>query len=222
MKLVITDLIGQGFVALRGIELHQRVYASAGQFTSNPIITPTGIVTFNTSQRLFNQLTNIIHQLSYDGANFQVIQPGQVITLVSSPFWYRAQLATIADAFSSAASPLADNSGNPNPSVNFVLGNITTNNLTSGVLQRSIVFTTVSGPIVFNETPIPGTLAVYFGSVLQAPTAYTFINDVLTLTSLPQSNVTVRYQSSTFGTAGLATLQNYFTPYLFEATFEAV
>jgi hypothetical protein len=58
--------------------------------------------------------------------------------------------------------------------------------------------------------------------VLQPSTAYTFTNDVLTLASLPQSNVTLRYQSSTLGTAGLISLQGYFAPYLFQASFEAV
>lgn len=219
LKIVINDLIGQGFIALRGIETHQRVYAASGQFTSNPINTPTGSVTFASKQRIFNQLTLITHQLSYDGVHFQVIQPGQEIALTSSPFWYRAQLDRIADAFSSAASPIAENNNGPDTSPNYVLGTITTTNLNTGVLQRNIVFTTVTGSIAFNEVPVPGTLAVYFGSTLQAPSAYTFINNVLTLNSLPQSNVTVRYQTSTFGTAGLATLQNYFTPYLFEATF---
>jgi len=78
----------------------------------------------------------------------------------------------------------------------------------------------VTGPIVLNETPIPNTLAVYYGSTLQPSTAYVFTNNTLTLAVLPQSNVTVRYQTSTFGTAGLASLQNNFTPYLFQASFE--
>lgn len=222
MKLVITDLIGDKLIALRGIEVHQRVFASSGQFTTNPITKPSGTVLFSTSERLSNQLTAIIHQLSYDGVHFHVIHPGDRITLTSSPFWYRAQLNRIADSFTSAASPLATGSGDPSISPNYVVANITTTNINGGVLQRNIVFNSVTGPIALNETPIPGTLAVYFGSVLQAPTAYTFTNNVLLLASLPQSNVTVRYQTSTFGTAGLASLQNYFTPYLFKATFGKV
>lgn len=220
IKLVITDLIGQGFIALRGIEAHQRIYASSGQFTSNPITTPSGIVVFSTLQRVAAQLTSITHQLSYDGVHFQVIQPADVITLTSSPFWYRVQLNRIVDAFSSAASPLAEGNGDPSVSPNYVIGAITSTNLNGGVLQRNLAFTTVTGPIALNETPIPGTVAVYYGSVLQAPAAYTFTNNVLLLNTLPQSNVTVRYQTSTFGTAGLTSLQNYFSPYLFQATFE--
>lgn len=222
MKLVIADLIGQGFIALRSLETHQRVYASAGQYTTNPINAPTGIVTFNTLQRVYSQLTTITHQLSYDGANFSVIQPGDEITLTSSPFWYRAQLTRIADGFTSAASPLAQGNGDPNVSPNYTLGAITSTNLGSGILQRNIVFTNINGPAVLNETPIPGTLAVYFGSILQSPTVYTFTDNTFTLNSLPQNNVTVRYQTSTFGTAGLATLQNYFSPYLFSVSFEEV
>jgi hypothetical protein len=220
MKIVIADLIGQGFVALRGIETHQRVFASSGQFTSKPIYTPTGLVNFATVQRIYNQLTQITHQLSYDGVHFSVIQPGQSISLVSSPFWYRAQLDVVTAAFSSAASPLAQGNGDPGISPNYTLGNITSTNLNGGVLQRNIVFTSVTGPIVLNETPIPNTLAVYYGSTLQPASAYVFTNNTLTLASLPQSNVTVRYQTSTFGTAGLASLQNNFTPYLFQASFE--
>jgi hypothetical protein len=222
MKLVITDLTGQGFIALRGIEVHQRLYASAGQFTSNAITTPSGTVIFNTLQRTATQLTVITHQLSYDGVHFFVIQPEQQIVLTSSPFWYRAQLDRVVDAFTSAASPLSSDTGDPNVSANYVVGGINTTNLNGGVLQRNITFTTVSGAITLNESPIPGTLAVYYGSILQVPTAYVFSNNVLTLGSLPQSNVTVRYQSSTFGTAGLISLQNYFSPYLFECTFGRV
>jgi hypothetical protein len=222
LKLVIADLIGQGFIALRGIETHQILYAEAGQFTTNPITTPTGIVTFNTSQRIYNQLTSILHQLSYDGVNFQVIQPGQVITLTSSPFWYRAQFSRIAAGFSGLASPLFTGNIGTNPSVNYVLGNITSTNLNGGILQRNIIFTTVTGAIALNETPIPGTLSVYYGAVLQTSSAYTFTDDVLTLTSLPQSNVTLRYQTSTLGTAGLVSLENYFAPYLFSSSFERV
>lgn len=222
IKLVITDLIGDPIIALRGLETHQRVYANSGQFTSNPIATPTGIVAFSTSQRTFPQLTTITHQLSYDGVHFQVITPGTNITLTSSPFWYRAQLDKVVDSFNTAASPLAQGSGDPSVSANYVIGNITSTNLNGGVLQRNLVFTTVTGPIALNEVPIPGTLAVYYGSVLQSPTAYIFTNNTLTLSALPQSNVTVRYQTSTFGTAGLSVLQNYFTPYLFQSMFEKV
>lgn len=222
IKLVIADLTGQGFISLRGLDIHRRLYNSAGQFTSKPITTPTGTVIFNTLQRIATQLTTITHQLSYDGVHFFVIQPGEQISLVSSPFWYRAQLDRIVDSFNSAASPLTPDTGDPSISVNYVVSTINTTNLNGGVLQRNISFTTVSGAITFNESPIPGTLAVYYGSVLQTPTAYSFSNNVLTLGSLPQSNVTVRYQSSTFGTAGLISLQNYFSPYLFESTFGRV
>jgi hypothetical protein len=220
LKIVFTDLIGQGFIALRGIETHQRVFATSGQFTTNPINAPTGVVNFATLQRIYNQLTSITHQLSYDGVHFSVIQPGDSIVLASSPFWYRAQLIVITDAFTSAASPLAQGTGDPDISSNYTLGNITSTNLNSGILQRNITFTSVVGPIVLNDTPIPNTLAVYYGSLLQPPSAYTFVSNTLTLISLPQSNVTVRYQTSTFGTAGLASLQNNFTPYLFQVSFE--
>lgn len=220
MKIVIADLIDQGQIALRGITAHQRTYSNTGLLTSNPISSPSNAVTFNTLQRTYNQLTSITHQLSYDGAHFQVIIPGSILTLTSSPFWYRAQLQTIVAGFTTAASPLATGSGDPNYSANYVIQNITSSALSSSVLQRNIVFTSVSGPIVLNETPVPNTLAVYYGSVLQPATAYVFTNNTLTLNSLPQSNVTVRYQTSTLGTAGLAALQNYFSPYLFEVSFK--
>ena len=222
MKLVIQDEIGQGFIALRSIELHQRTYATAGQLTSSPITTPAGNVLFSPVQRIYNQLTNIVHQLSYDGANFQVITPGQIIALASSPFWYRALLSTNVNAFSSVASPLILPQGDPNLSTNYTLGTITTVALNAGVSQRNIAFTNVTGPIGLNETPIPGTLEVYYGSVLQTPSVYTFSNNTITLDTLPQSNVTVRYQVSALGTAGLGSLQQYFSPYLISASFEAV
>ncbi|MGC1582159.1 MAG: hypothetical protein WA766_11780 [Candidatus Acidiferrales bacterium] len=222
MKLVIQDEIGQGFIALRGIELHQRIYASAGQLTSNPITTPSGNVLFNPTQRIYNQLTSIVHQLSYDGANFQVITPGQIIALTNSPFWYRAQLNTNASAFTSAASPLVQPPGDPNLSANYTIASITTVALNAGVSQRNLAFTSVTGAITLNETPIAGTLSVYYGSVLQTPSVYTFTNNVLTLDTLPQSSVTVRYQVSALGSTGLGALQQYFSPYLISASFEAV
>src|SRR5271156_5936931 len=165
LKLVITDLIGQGAISLRGIETHLLTFASSGQFTSNPINTPTGVVNFQTEQRLYTGLTTIVHQLSYDGVNFQVITPGQTIILQSSPFWYRAQLSRDTSAFTSAASPLTVPNGDPSISPNYVLGTVTSTNLSSGVLQRNITFTGVTGAIQFNETPVPGTLSVYAGSV---------------------------------------------------------
>ena len=222
MKIVIQDEIGQGFIALRGIELHQRKYATAGQLTSNPISTPAGNVLFNPTQRIYSQLTNIVHQLSYDGANFQVITPGQIISLASAPFWYRALLSTNVSAFSSVASPLIAPQGDPNLSTNYTLGTITTVALNAGVSQRNIALTSVTGPIALNETPIPGTLQVYYGSVLTSPTLYTFTNNTITLDTLPQSSVTVRYQVSALGTAGLGALQQYFSPYLISVSFEMV
>lgn len=221
IKVIIQDLIGQGFIALRGIEVHQRVYANSGQFTTNPITTPAGIVNFQTQQRLFNQLTSITHQLSYDGVHFQVINPGDTINLTGSPFWYRVSLDKIVDSFSNAASPVSQPNGTPEANANYVLGPITTTNI-GPALQRNIVFTSVNGPIQLNEVPIPGTLAIYYGSALQPATNYVFTNNILVLNALPQSNVTVRYQSSTFGTAGLQGLQNYFSPYLFQASFVKV
>jgi hypothetical protein len=219
LKIVFQDLIGQGFIALRGISTHQRQYNSSALFTTNPISVPTGTVLFNSSQRIYDQLTSITHQLSYDGAHFQVIQPNTEIALASIPFWYRAQLNTLPSGFNTAASPLFAANGDPSLSGNYVLGNITTTDLGAGVLLRNIVFTTVTGPIILNDVPIPGTLAIYYGSVLQTTSAYTFSNNTITLNS-SQSNVTVRYQTSALGPAGLGALQQYFSPYLFEVTFE--
>lgn len=222
LKIVFTDLIGLGFIALRGLFTRQRLYAASGLFTSNPINKPVGSVIFMPTQRIYPQLTAITHQLSYDGVHFQVIQPQQEIALVSSPFWYRAQLETIADGFNSSASPLLANNGDPNLSPNYVIGTITTTTLSSGVSQRSLVFPSVFGPIAFNDTPIPGTLAVYYGSILQSSAVYTFTNNILGLLTLPQTNVTVRYQTAALGSSGTGNLQNYFSPYLLEAVFQQV
>lgn len=223
LKLVFVDVIGQGFINLRGLQLNQRSYSPSGLFSTSPISSPSGDVQFNTVQRIYPQLTTIIHQISYDGVHYTVIQPGDVISLVSSPFWYKAELDRLEDNFSGITSPINQGTADPTLSTNYTISNITSVNLNGGVTQRTIAFSSInSGSVVFNETPIPGTLAVYFGSVLQNTSAYTFANNTLTLTTMPQSNVTVKYQTSFLGTTGLGNLKPYFSPYLLEATFTKV
>lgn len=220
LRMVLRNTSGANTIALRGLEFHQRVYASSGSFQTMPIYFPSsGSVKFDTKQKVYPQLTSVINQISYDGVHFTVIQPGDIIKLDSSPFWYQARLDRLEAAFSGVASPLNTGTGDPEASPDYTVTNIATINLNADVLQRSIALSDVSGPVVLSETPVPGTLIIYFGSVLQSTSAYSFINNAITFTTLPQSNVTIRYQLSSLGSTNIAALKKYFSPYLLEATF---
>lgn len=220
MKIVFTDLIGLGVINLRGISTHQRTYTTSGSLQTNAISTPSGVVKFTTNQLIYPQLTTIVHQLSYDGVHYQIIQPGDLISLSSSPFWYKADLSTLTANFTGRSSPLSLSNGDPRLSGNYIISNITTTSISTSTLQRTLSFSNVSGPIVLNETPTPGTLAIYYGSVLQSISVYTFSNNTIVLGTVPQSNVTLSYQTSSLGISGLANLKNYFSPFLYSVSFE--
>ena len=220
VNLTLEDATGQDYIALRGLTFDQRQYSSTGQIQSNKISSPTGNVLFSTIQNPANSLVTLTHMISYDGVNFQAIQPEAQIALAGSPFWYRGVFAQNSSDITTLSGPLAV-AQDPQVNSNYTVTQTSTINLGNNIMQRTIAFGSVSGPVTFQDMPLPGTFSVWQGSIELASTAYAFYNNVLTFPS-SVVNVTVVYQASSSGNAGLQALLNYYSPYLYQFQFEAV
>jgi hypothetical protein len=195
--------------------------------TSIPITSPTGTVVFTTNQEAFYPYVSITHQISYDGTQFSAINPGDTISLISSPFYYRATLSTNVSQFTNPQGALIQSPLDPVASPYYSLSTSTTTPLGSGLLQRTLQFSSVNGPIVLRDTPLANTLIIQQGAVIQSIVsgAYTYSSTTNTIAfaagSLPLSGITVSYQTSSLGNAAIQDLQTYYTPLLYEYLFEA-
>jgi hypothetical protein len=217
LRLVLQDITGQNLIALRGINVSQRLYDTQATVQSNSISQPSGEVYFNVSQNVATPLVNITHLISYDDVHFQAITPGSKITLTSSPFWYQAALSRMTN-ISELTGPLLTTT-DPGLNPNYNLVSSTTINLGANIVQRSLVFSSINGPLTFIDDPLSGTFAVYQGANLMSSSSYTFNDNVLLFPNVMQ-NITVTYQASTTGTAGLQSRLQYFSPYLYQVSFE--
>jgi hypothetical protein len=213
LRITIRDIVAGKQIQVRNLILSQRKYGATGQVTSRQISTPLGIVRFAAEGRTAAKLTSITHQISKDRQTYQVIQPGDLLNL-TGPFWYRAVLSRLESNFSQGSSPLA----NPGPSDTYTLGSFTSTDLGGGVVSRKAAFNTVSGSVDLGEQPLAGSVSISVGSTPLAPSAYTLAGSVLTFTT-SYSNLALNYMTSAYGLAGLASRQNYFTPYLDNVAF---
>lgn len=220
LRMIIVDRVGAGLIAIRDMSATSRSYSSTGQLTSVAIKAPFGKVVFNAVQNIFSPYVSITHQISYDGVQFTAINPGDVITLISSPFYYRAILERSAAMFSSAQGPLVTPL-DVVASSNYVLTSTTSVPLGNNIIERTLVFSSVSGPIQLREIPMPNTLQVQSGAVILsiANSDYAFTNQIITFPSSITS-VTVTYQTTSLGTAALSDRENYYTSLLYNFTFE--
>jgi hypothetical protein len=212
VKLIINNVIGLDNISLRNIFLSGRQYSSSGQITSTLINYPIGGITFQTDQ-LTTDLTNIIHQYSYDNVHFNIIIPGALT--INQPFWYKALL--------SRSKSVTTNSGliaDPANNTYYTVVNSSTVSLGSSVTERMIVLSNITGPIVLSEIPLLTTLKVQINSAFVSASLYTFTNNTLTFNS-NQSNATIIYQTSTLNSQTTANLENYTTPILREVKFKA-
>src|SRR5208337_1320800 len=148
MRLIITDLVGLGLISFRSFVCGQNTYSSTGQLTSVPIKAPTGTVVFTSTQNVFSPYVSITHQISYDGTQFTAINPGDVISLSSSPFFYRAVLERSSSRFDSPAGPLVQSPLDPVASANYILVTSTSTPLGTGLIERSLQINSVTGSIV--------------------------------------------------------------------------
>lgn len=222
MRMVIRDRVGDAVIALRALELWQRRYSSTGQLTSNAIKHPDVKVLFTTQQNVFPPFASITHQISYDNVSFAAIQPGSVIALVQSPFYYRAILERSSARFNTSRGPLAQTPLDPVSTANYKVGSTTTVPLGNNIIERTIVVNDVIGPIVLREDPLPNTLQIQEGSVVlnQANSDYTFSNNTISF-PVAVTGITISYQTTALGSAAIADREEYYTALLYNVQFEA-
>lgn len=218
VRIVLEDATGQDYIALRGIHFRQRTYGSKAQVQSNRINFPTSLAFFTTVQNPTNSLVSITHMVSYDGVNFQAIQPNTTIVLAGTPFWYRGVLQRNTDNVTVLSGPLAV-ATDPNADIGYAITTTSTMDLGNNVMLRTLAFASITGPVTFQDVPLPGTFSVWQGAVQLRPTVYSFSNNVLTF-PVAMVNITVVYQASSSGNSGLQALLNYYSPYLYEVNFE--
>jgi hypothetical protein len=214
LRLVINDRINVGRIALRSLTFSQRSYGTSADLTSTLIKAPLGSVQFSTDQDTWGAFTTLVHQISTNGVHFSVITPGSVIT-VSQPFYYKVSLQRVPGAFSDTSSPIAD----PSQSTLYALTGSTSTDLGNGILQRTLVFSSISGPVTLRETPIPGTFQVSEGAAGLDSSNYSFSNGILSF-PIEKYNISMTYQTSSLGLAALLEREGYYTPILREFCFE--
>ena len=233
LRLAIYDPRG-GQVALRALHIYRRKYAKSAQVQTRGISLLPGSVRFSSQERVPGPLVSIAHLLSFDGISYQALQPGQILTLADSPttkIWYRTLLDRHDLAIAEQSGPLLS-VRDPNLNDDYRVSQTTTVDIGGNLVERTIAFESIDGPVTFQDVPLatgsrqPGSatdsaLKVWEGAVLLSPSSYSFLNNVLSF-STSKSNITVRYQTSAAGTAGLETRKDFYSPYLFEARFERV
>jgi hypothetical protein len=221
LRLVLEDRVDVALIALRALSVFSRRYSNAGFIITKPITAPTGTVRFSTIEKTVAPLTSITHQLSYNGVHFSVIQPGQEIILTSTPYWYRAVFERSTTRFDDADAPIEGINSDPLANTNFVLGSSHSVPVGDGIMERTLFFQEITGPIKFRETPLPNTLQIQEGSVLLEPSEYAFNGGILSFED-DRGSITVTYQTSQLGAASIKQRQEYYSPLLYEARFEKV
>jgi len=152
--------------------------------------------------------------------NFVSITPG--VVAVSKPFWYRAILNRSDSAFSQQSSPLLPLPSSAAANTPYTINSQTTTTLNNGMVEQTIVLSNVTGPVVFQDAPLTGSLSAQVGSLfLKSTTDFTLTGNTLTFTAT-QALVTISYQTSALGASALTSLQGYYSPLLYEASFQAV
>lgn len=228
MRIIISDRVGAERIALRGVSFFARRYDTIGRLVTLPIYSPgLGKVVFRAEQVKADELTSITHQLSYDGVHYQAIRPDQVLDLESSPFWYSAHCERLDSNFDDKAAPLATPGTDPAQTGYYKVSGIRSFDLGNSILERTIsldLFSTTDGRtrvLNLNETPLPSTMAVYQDSALLGPAEYQASGNAITFSGGDERpGVTVRYQTSALGNAGLVVRREYYTPRLYQFSFE--
>jgi hypothetical protein len=188
--------------------------------TSQPIYLSSTSAEFAAEQVTTSPYTSITHQISTDGVNFVSITPG--VVAVSQPFWYRAILNRSDSAFSQQSSPLLPLPSSAAANTPYTINSQTTTTLNNGMVEQTIVLSNVTGPVVFQDAPLTGSLSAQVGSLFLKNTSdFTLTGNTLTFTAT-QPLVTISYQTSALGASALASLQGYYSPLLYEASFQAV
>lgn len=220
MRIIVNDRTGVGQISLRDLSCWQMAYSSTGQLTTMPITAPVGEVVFTAIENIFAPYVFITHQISYDGTQFTSINPGDIINLTSSPFFYRASLSTNIASFSNT--PLIQTPLDPVASPYYTLINTTTTPAGNGILQRSMQIDNITGSIIIRDNVMPNTLVIQEGAVIlhSIDGDYTYSDNTISFPG-PVSGITISYQTSSLGNAAIQDLQIYYTPLLYGFAFEA-
>lgn len=223
VRLIIKDRVGTGLIAFRQFTCSQLSFSPTGQLTTIPITTPVGEVIFSTVQEAFYPYVSITHQISYDGTQFTSINPGDIITLISSPFFYRATLSTNTSKFNTPQGPLVQSPLDPVFSPFYTLASSTVTPIGSGIIERVLQVNGVIGPIILRDIPLPNTLIIQEGSVILSLTDgdYTFSNDTISFSG-GVTGLTISYQTSSLGNSAIQDLLTFYTPLLYEFKFESL
>ena len=216
LKLVIEDRSQAGLISLRELAATCRRYSDSATLQTNMQTAPTGLVNFTVDACAPQGLTSIMHQISSDGVNFLTIQPGEIT--LPSPWCYRAVLARNSDSFKNNTLNSPFSGLTPDP--NYQIGQVSSLPLGSGVIQRTVQFTRISGPVALQETPVPGSVRVLTGAVaLRLGSDYAFRSNVLSFAS-SITGVTLTYQVAPG--SNLSQLVNYYSPYLYQMRFDRI
>jgi hypothetical protein len=221
IRLVIEDRVDIARIALRSLTFFTRRYSASAILATNPISNPNGTVKFTSVEKTNAPLTSITHQISYNGVHYTAITPGDVISLTSTPFWYKAVLERSSSQFDEEQNPLIEDGMDPSASPNYTLRNTETIPLGNGILERTLIIDNITGPVKFRETPLPGTFQIQEGAVILDPEDYAFVNHTLSFSD-DKTAVSVSYQTTAFGSAALADREEFYTPLLYEVRFERV
>src|ERR1035441_7377535 len=217
VRLIIADRVGAS-IALRNIQFSQRRVTASGQVQSLQIMQPLGNVVFRAAQHTADQLTSITHQVSTDNIHYSSVAPDQTLNL-AVPYWYRAVLTRLDSNFDQAAAPVDMPGDDPGLNPNFTLSNTATTDLGGGIIERTLNFSSITGPVQLEETPLDGTLVVFDGTVPMAQSLYSVVSNLISFDG-PVTGIMVRYQTSAFARAGLPARKNFYSPLLFEVRFE--
>jgi hypothetical protein len=191
-------------IALRNIQFSQRKVTSSGQVQSNQITQPLGNVVFRAAQHTADQLTSITHQVSTDNVHYSSVAPDQTLAL-AVPYWYRGILTRLDSNFDQAAAPVDMPGDDPGLNPNFTLSNTATTDLGGGIIERTLNFDSITGPVQLEETPLDGTLVVFDGTVPMAQSLYSVVSNLISFAG-PVTGIMIRYQTLAFALrAGLPT-----------------
>jgi hypothetical protein len=208
VRLIIADRVGRS-IALRNIQFSQRRVSASGQVQSKQITQPLGAVVFRAAQHTADKLTSITHQVSTDNIHYSSVTPDQTLTL-DVPYWYRAVLTRLDSNFDQAAAPVDMPGTDPGLNPDYTLQNTATTDLGGGIIERTLNFDTITGPVQFEETP-EGTLVVFDGLMPVPPNQYSVVGNQISF-PVDQSGIMIRYQTSAFARAGLPARKDFYSP----------
>jgi hypothetical protein len=219
LTMTIKDQTGLGVINLDWVQLIQRKFNSSAVLNSTQIMAPLGAVLFSAESIIEAPYTTISHQVSFDGTSYQGLTPGDSIVIPGSSYWYRGILTTNTSLISSSGASLTSISS-ISPSTNYSLSSMNSTALGNNLVEKTLVFNNINGPILILDPIILDTLYVQQGASILSSSHYTLSSGTLTLDST-YSNVTIAYQTNASSNS-ITSLLNYFSPILVSYLFEEI